>query len=122
MSKQAASIGETILKRRRDLHLSQRDLACAAGTTAAAVSHIERGARKLSADLLARIADALQCSTDALLKGADEAPQGSPHLRRVVAAMKGFSPPLQKEVAVFCEYLKHRRGWHRRTGPIRRMS
>jgi len=109
MSIQAVSIGESIRTRRLYLRLSQRDLACAAGTTAAAVSHIERGARKLSASLLARIADALQCSADALLEGATKPPQRSSYLLQVLVAMKGFSPPLQKEVAEFCKYLKHRR-------------
>ena len=108
MSKQAASIGESIRARRIALRLSQRDLARAAGTTAAAVSHIERGARKLSAGLLARIAGVLQCPTDLLLSGASDPLEGSPHLRQVVAAMKAFLPPLQREVADFCEYLKHR--------------
>ncbi len=112
MSKQAAkagmSIGEAIRTRRGALRLSQRDLAYAAGTTAAAVSHIERGARNLSAGLLVRIADALQCSADDLLNGVAAATEASPHLRQVAAAMKGFPAPFQKEVADFCEYLKHR--------------
>jgi transcriptional regulator with XRE-family HTH domain len=109
MRKHSASIGESIRARRIALRLSQRDLARAAGTTAASVSHIERGVRKLSAGLLARIAGALQCPTDLLLSGAADPSEGSPLLRQVVAAMKAFPPPLQREVADFCEYLKHRR-------------
>ena len=113
MSKQAAktgmSIGEAIRTRRVALRLSQRDLARAAGTTPAAISHIERGIRQPSAGLLARIAGDLQCPADALLNGVRGPTEDSSHLRRVIAAMKGFSAPLQKEVADFCEYLKHRR-------------
>lgn len=110
MSDKLVSIGKAILLRRTALRLSQRDLARAAGTTAAAISHIERGARNLSAALLARIADALQCPADSLLRGAAGVPtEGSPYLRQVIAAMNGFPSPLQKEVAAYCEYLKHRR-------------
>ena len=112
MSKQAAkagmSIGAAIRTRRAALRLSQRDLARAAGTTAAAISHIERGARNLSAGLLVRIADALQCSANDLLIGTSAATVASTHIGRVAAAMKGFPPPLQQEVVDFCEYLKHR--------------
>lgn len=112
MSKQvgneAIPIGQCIRARRIALRLSQRDLAHAAGTTAAAVSHIERGARNLSAGLLIRIADALACSAGDLLTGAAAAVEPSPHLRQVAAAMKGFSAPVQKEVVDFCQYLKHR--------------
>ena len=110
MSKHAVSIGEGIRARRSQLGLSQRDLARAAGTTAAAVSHIERGARNLSASLLVRIAGALQCSPGDLLAGAAATTEPAPYLGQVTAAMMGFTPVLQKEVADFCEYLRHRRG------------
>ena len=113
MSKQAGGgaplIGESIRAQRVSLHLSQRDLARAAGTTPAAISHIEREIRQPSAGLLARIAGALQCPADLLLSGARGPTEGSAHLRRVIAAMKGFPRPIQKEVADFCEYLKYQR-------------
>ena len=108
MTKQAPSIGESVRARRVTLELSQRGLAHAADTTAAAISHIERGARKPSADLLARIASALGCSTDDLLRGVVAGVEEHPCIRQVVAAMKSFPPPLQKEVLDFCGYLKHR--------------
>ena len=108
MSDQTVLIGKTIRQRRTALHLSQRDLARAAGTTAAAISHIERGVRNLSAGLLARIADTLQCPVDDLLHGDTPAAESSPYVSQVVAAMKGLPPPLQREVADFCAYLKHR--------------
>jgi len=110
--KEAVAIGQSMRVRRIALHLSQRDLAHAAGTTAAAVSHIERGARNLSVGLLVRIADALQCPPNDLLTGTD-AETPSSHMHQVVIAMKGFPLPLQKEVADFCAYLKHR---ERRSG------
>ena len=98
MSKQAVSIGESIRARRVALRLSQRDLACAAGTTAAAICHVERGIRKLSASLLVRLAGALQCSTDDLLGQAVPALEDEPCLQQVIAAMKSFPPAVQAEV------------------------
>ena len=108
MTKQAPSMGESVRARRSALRLSQRDVACAAGTTAAAVSHIERGIRKPSAGLLARLAAALQCSADDLLRGVVRTEDESPCIRQVVAAMRSFPPSVQKGVVEFCEYLKHR--------------
>ena len=113
MSNQAHSIGDSVRARRVALRLSQRDLAHAAATTAAAVSHIERGIRQPSAGLLARLAGALQCSTDDLLNGSVASAEGSPHIQQVMAAMKSFPQAMQKEVVDFCEYLKHR---NRRSG------
>ena len=108
MTKQAHPIGGAIRTKRAALLLSQRDLARAAGTTAAAVSHIERGIRKPSAGLLARLAGALQCPSDDLLSGSVTAAEGNTYVRQVVAAMKSFPPAAQSEVVDFCEYLKHR--------------
>ena len=62
-------IGEAVKQRRDALGLTQRALAMEANTTAAAVSHIERGQRQPSADLLARLASALDCRMDDLLTG-----------------------------------------------------
>ena len=108
MTKQAPSIGESVHARRVALDLSQRGLARAAGTTAAAVSHIERGIRNPSTGLLARIASALGCSVDDLLSGVVASVDEAPCIQQVVAAMRSFPPPLQKEVVEFCGYLKHR--------------
>ena len=109
MTKQAPSMGESVRVRRSALKLSQRDLARAAGTTAAAVSHIERGIRNPSAGLLARIASVLGCSGDDLFRGALHREGEGRYIELVAAAMKSFTPPLQEEVADFCEYLKHRK-------------
>lgn len=108
MTKRARTLGESLQARRSELGLSQRDLAQSASTTAAAISHIERGVRKPSAGLLARIAGALQCSTDALLAGSVQATGPTTYVDRVNATMKGFSPKLQRQVADFCDYLRHR--------------
>ena len=109
MTEKAHSIGDAVRVRRAELRLSQRDLAGAAGTTAAAVSHIERGLRNPSAGLLARLAAALQCSADSLISGSVADAEGSPLIWQVAAAMKSFPPAVQSEVVAFCEYLMHRR-------------
>lgn len=108
MRKRSSAIGKAVRSRRAELHLSQRDVARAAGTTAAAVSHIERGIRQPSADLLARIAAALGCPSDDLLRGVAPRLAGYIHVARAVAAMKELPPASQKEVVEFCGILKRR--------------
>ena len=109
MSNREDSIGEAVRSRRTMLRLSQRDLARTAGTTAAAISHIERGIRKPSAGLLGRMASALGCSADDLLRGAMRRPENDIHVEQVVAAMRSLTPALQKEVLDFCGYLRHKK-------------
>jgi transcriptional regulator with XRE-family HTH domain len=103
-----SGLGKTIRDRRKALRLSQRELAHAAKTTAGAVCHIERGTRTPSAAMLARIAAALNCSTDGLLAGDKGHMETSGYAREVAAAMKLFPAGVQKEVANFCAYLRHR--------------
>lgn len=103
-------IGLRVKQRRSDLGLSQRELAKLAGTTAAAVSHIERSQRRPSADLLGRLAGALECSTDELMPGAPGLnDEESICLARVTSAMKTFPAAVQEEVADYCDFLKTRR-------------
>lgn len=106
-------IGKAVKRRRDALGLSQRDLAAKAETTAAAVSHIERGQRQPSADLLGRLASALECSTDDLFSADPSPAVESLYLDRVTSAMKSFPASVQEEVAEYCAFLKHRR----RKGP-----
>ncbi len=112
MSEAEASrdLGSAIRAKRAALRLSQRDVARAAATTAAAISHIERGSRKPSAELLARIAAALGASMDELLRGPTGAQDHADqlYLRRVSATMRMLPPSAQKEVADFAEYIKYR--------------
>ena len=104
------SIGMRVKQRRLDLGLSQRELAKLAGTTAAAVSHIERGQRRPSAELLGRLAGALECSTDELVSGdAKSTGEESIYIARVTSAMRMFPASVQEEVADYCDFLKARR-------------
>ena len=68
------SIGTLIAHLRDQQGWSQRALAKWVGIDQSAVSRIEAGRRRLSADELQRFADALRVSADVLLKGAPEAP------------------------------------------------
>ncbi len=64
---------ERLIARREALGLSQSDLARSVGLTPQAVSAYENGVRRASGDVIAAIADALDCSADYLL-GRTETP------------------------------------------------
>ena len=72
------SIGTLIASLREQQGWSQRALARWVGLDQSAVSRIEAGRRRLSADELQRFADALHVSADELLKGATETPPIAP--------------------------------------------
>ena len=104
-----ASIGSLIAQLREEQGWSQRALAKWVGIDQSAVSRIEAGRRRLSADELQRFADALHVSADVLLKGAGEAPAGaaeppmpSPARYTVArrtrrsAAQRGLLPPVRR--------------------------
>ncbi len=109
-------IGENVLQRRSALGLSQRELAAKAGTTAAAVSHIERGQRQPSGDMLSRLASALECSIDELVSAKHSSSPESIYLARVTSAMKSMPMKVQEQVADYCDFMKqkHRKGTRRR--------
>ena len=100
-------IGYALRKRRKALGLTLKEVATRAGTTQAAVSHIERGIRKPSAEMVARLASALDCSVDDLLIGVVVEIKKGQHISRVVNAMKAFPPSIQKQVADYCEFLRY---------------
>lgn len=58
---------ERLKARREALGLSQTDLARSVGLTPQAVSAYENGVRHATGDVIAAIADALDCSADYLL-------------------------------------------------------
>ena len=100
-------MGYAIRRRREALRLTLKEVAARAGTTPAAVSHIERGIRKPSAEMVARLARALDCSVDDLLMGVVVEIKKGQHISRVVNAMKAFPPSIQKQVADYCEFLRY---------------
>ncbi|MDF2545795.1 MAG: transcriptional regulator [Anaerosolibacter sp.] len=61
------SIGNRILKLRKELNMTQKELADKAGTTEATLSRYESDLREPKADIIVKIAAALGTSTDYLL-------------------------------------------------------
>ena len=56
-----AQVAEQVIKERKALGLSQKELAELTGTTQSAIARLERGGRPPRIDTLLRIADALDC-------------------------------------------------------------
>ena len=56
-----AQIADRVAERRRELGLSQADLAHMVSTTQSAIARLERGGRPPRIDTLLRIAEALDC-------------------------------------------------------------
>jgi transcriptional regulator with XRE-family HTH domain len=61
------TIGQRVLLRRRDLGLSQKDLAARCGFPYQVISGLERGRQSIYAERLGLLADALEVSADWLL-------------------------------------------------------
>ena len=66
-----ASIGERILGLRKELNLSQKELAEKTGITEASLSRYENNLREPKAEIITRISEVLGCSTDYLLGRTD---------------------------------------------------
>lgn len=66
-----SSIGDRILGLRKELNLSQKELAENVGITEASLSRYENNLREPRAEIIIRLADALNCSTDYLLGKTD---------------------------------------------------
>ena len=69
-----ASIASQVADRRRELGLSQVQLAELCGTTQSAIARLERGGRPPRIDTLLRLADALDCDLHVELRARDAAP------------------------------------------------
>jgi transcriptional regulator with XRE-family HTH domain len=62
------ALGRTVRLRRRELVLSQEELAARAGLDQAYISHVEAARRNISVDNLVRLAAALDMSVAALFE------------------------------------------------------
>ena len=69
MSKLLEQIGSRILKRRKQLHLTQEELAERSGITPQTVSSAELGKKALRPENIIRLCHVLDISTDYLLEG-----------------------------------------------------
>jgi len=63
-----AQIADRVVARRKELGLSQKELAELTGTTQSAIARLERGGRPPRIDTLLRIAEALDCDLRVELK------------------------------------------------------
>ena len=62
-----ANIGDRILNLRKELNLNQKELAEKVGITEASLSRYENNLREPKAEIIIRLSNALNCSTDYLL-------------------------------------------------------
>lgn len=62
------SIGENIKNRRKNVGMSQRDLAAAVGVSGPMICQIERGTKSVTMMLGAEIAKVLQCDLNDLVR------------------------------------------------------
>jgi DNA-binding XRE family transcriptional regulator len=63
-----AQLSDQVVARRKELGLSQQELAELTGTTQSAVARLEAGARPPKIDTLLRIANALDCELEVTLR------------------------------------------------------
>jgi transcriptional regulator with XRE-family HTH domain len=68
--KRLVKLGEAIRARRKELHLSQEELADYAGIDRSHMGKIERGERNVTLLNIARVAEAMQCLPSELLASA----------------------------------------------------
>ena len=79
------SIGHRIRELRIQKHMTQATLSELAGISLSFLGHIERGTRKLSVETLYKLAQAFECSADALLGTGREAELNLPLLLSIAA-------------------------------------
>ena len=97
--------------RRKELRLTQTELAKSANLTPAAISQFESGARKPSFDTLSNLADALKVTTDYLLgkkqRGYDDL-LADPKVNLMFRGIMGLPEKDKQTMFEFYEFLKNR--------------
>ena len=98
-----------IKKRRRELKLTQTELAKEANLTPAAISQFESGTRKPSFKTLASLSDALKVTTDYLLGKAEKNHNdllADPKINAMFKGMMKFTEKDKETLYEFYEFLK----------------
>ena len=98
-----------IKKRRRELKLTQTELAKEANLTPAAISQFESGTRKPSFKTLSSLSDALKVTTDYLLGKAEKSPNdllADPKVNAMFKGMMNFTEKDKETLYEFYEFLK----------------
>lgn len=101
-----ALTGTRVRERRQVMGLRQTDLARAAGISASYLNLIEHNRRRIGADVLARLADALSTEPAALAEGAEGA-----RLEDLRAAAAAAPPGVQPELDRAEDFLGRFPGW-----------
>ncbi|MDE0481307.1 MAG: helix-turn-helix transcriptional regulator [Candidatus Poribacteria bacterium] len=98
-----------IKQRRRELKMTQTELARAADLTPAAISQFESGTRKPSFNTLSSLSDALKVTTDYLLGKKDRDPKdlmADPRVDVMLRGMMGFTEKDKETLYEFYKFLK----------------
>ncbi len=92
------SVGERIRRRREALNLSQAEVARRVGATPQAISLWELGERRIRAEFLTRLAQALECSPHDLLPEGEEDVGTVPVVGHVGAGAEIYPPDEDQEL------------------------
>lgn len=95
-----------IKQRRRELKMTQTELAKAADLTPAAISQFESGTRKPSFNTLSSLSDALKVTTDYLLGKKDRDPKDLMADPRVDVMLRGMMEFTEKDKETLYEFYK----------------
>ncbi len=98
-----------IKQRRRELKMTQTELAKEANLTPAAISQFESGTRKPSFNTLSSLSDALKVTTDYLLGKKDRDPKdlmADPRVDVMLRGMMGFTEKDKETLYEFYKFLK----------------
>lgn len=96
-------IGQRIVETRRNLAMSQRELASAVGVSAQHISAIENNKRAVSLDLLVKLANELGTTTDYILTGKQDMCDAI----AAVKADKKLELKVKKALVLLMEELSH---------------
>ena len=110
-SKEVDEVVSRIKRRRRELDMTQTELAKIANLTPAAISQFESGTRKPSFYTLSSLSDALKVTTDYLLGKADRGYSdllADPKINAMFRGMMEFTERDKEVLYEFYEFLKMR--------------
>lgn len=102
------NLSARIKEEREYLGLSQQEVASHIGVPRSAISLIESGARRVSAEELSRLAELFQTTMDSLL-GRDDVTAESESVRIVARAAAALSATDRDEVLRFAQFLRTRK-------------
>jgi transcriptional regulator with XRE-family HTH domain len=104
-------IGDRILELRKQKDMSQKELSDKAQITEASLSRYENNLREPKAEIVGKIAKALDTTTDYLL-GINDNPENSnistTAMHRIDGYEENLPPEAQEELEKFKEYLRHK--------------